>query len=144
MHQRNNRLTRHPSMSSMRKLWRRCSTSRSRAQGRVYVGVVEFEYAEFKFVGSGSWVAGVDVGAFDEMITPHAGKKERPRDGAADAAGLVFDCELAGVLRGDARGFAVVPAATDDDSGIRVGHGEAIPSCGLDHSGEADAAFVGG
>jgi len=62
----------------------------------------------------------VDVGAFDEMITPHAGKKERPRDGAADAAGLVFDCELAGVLQGDARGFGVVPAATDDDGGIRV------------------------
>jgi hypothetical protein len=107
-------------MSSMRKRWRRFSTPNSRAQGRVYVGVIAFEYAEFKFVGSGSWVARVDVGAFDEMITPHAGKKERPRDGAADAAGLVFDCELAGVLQGDSRGFGVVPAATDDDGGIRV------------------------
>ena len=84
----------------------------------------------------------MDVGAFDEMITPHARKKEGPRDGAADAAGLVFDCELAGVLQGDARGFGAVPAATDNDGGIRVGHLEAIPSCGLDLSGEADAAFV--
>jgi hypothetical protein len=40
----------------------------------------------------------VDIGTFNEMITPHAGKKKRPRDGAADAAGLVFDCEVAGML----------------------------------------------
>jgi hypothetical protein len=49
-------------------------------------------------VGSGAWVAGVDVGAFDEVITPHASEEKRPRDGAADAAGLVFDCGLADVL----------------------------------------------
>jgi hypothetical protein len=42
------------------------------------------------------------------------------------------------VLQGDASGFGVVPAATDDDGGIRVGHREAIPSCGLDLSGEAE------
>jgi hypothetical protein len=64
----------------------------------------------------------MDVGASNEMITPHVDKKKRARDGAADAAGLVFDCELAGVLQGDAGGVGVVPAATDDNGGVRVGH----------------------
>jgi hypothetical protein len=44
----------------------------------------------------------MDGSAFDEMITPQAGEEKRPRDGAADAAGLVFDCELPDVLSGDA------------------------------------------
>jgi hypothetical protein len=62
------------------------------------VGVVAFEYAEFEFVGSGSEVAGVEGSTRDEMITPYAGEEKRSRDWAADAAGLVLDCELAGVF----------------------------------------------
>jgi hypothetical protein len=78
--------------------WGTVSAAQSCAQGSVYVGVIAFEHAELKFVGSGARVAGVDAGAFNEMITPDAGEEKRPRDGAADAAGLVFDCEIAGVL----------------------------------------------
>jgi len=81
----------------MRKPRRQWSAPQSRAQGGVCVGVIAFEHAEFEFVGSGAWVAGVEVSAFDDMIAPYAGKEKRPRNGAADATGLVFDCELADV-----------------------------------------------
>jgi hypothetical protein len=94
-------------LSSMLKPCRRRSAPQACAQCCVNIGVVALEYADLKFVGSGSWVAGVDVGASDEMIT-HAGKEERPWDGAADAARLVFDCELEEVLYGDAGGIGVV------------------------------------
>jgi hypothetical protein len=49
-------------------------------------------------VGRGSGVAGVDDRAFDQMVAPDSGEEKWPGDGAADAAGLVFDCGLAGML----------------------------------------------
>jgi hypothetical protein len=69
-------------------------------------------------VGSGSGVAGVDGGALDEMITPHARIEKRPGDRAADSAWIVLYREFTEMLWADAGGFWIIPAAADCDGGI--------------------------
>jgi hypothetical protein len=83
----------------------------------------------------------MDGGAFDQMVTPDPGEQKWPGDGAADSAWVVLYSEFTEMLWTDAGGFWVIPAAADDDGGIRGGH---RAPCGLDLRGEADAALLGG
>jgi hypothetical protein len=96
-----------------------------RAQRGVYLGVIAFEHAEFEFVGSGSWVAGVDGGSFDQMVALDSGEQKWPGDSAADSAWVVLYGEFTEMLWADAGEFWVIPAAADCDGGIRFRHGEA-------------------
>jgi hypothetical protein len=94
------------------------SAPQPRAQGWIYVGVVALENAEFEFVGSGSWVAGMDGGSFDQMVAPDSGEQKWPRDRAANSAWVVLYSEFTEILWADAGGFWVIPAAADCDGGI--------------------------
>jgi hypothetical protein len=56
-------------------------------------------------VGSGSWVAGMDGGAFDQMVAPDSGEEKWPGDGAADSAWVVLYSEFTEMLWADTGGF---------------------------------------
>ena len=64
-------------------------------------------------MGSGTGIARMDGSAVNEMIAPHASTQKRPRDGAADSAGIVSGDEISRVLWGDAGRFRVIPAPTN-------------------------------
>jgi hypothetical protein len=71
-------------------------------------------------------VAGMDRSAFDQMVAPDPGEQKWPGDRAADSAWVVLYSEFTEMLRADAGGFWVVPAAADCDGEIRGGHREVI------------------
>jgi hypothetical protein len=81
-----------------------------------------------EYMGSGSWVAGMDGGAFDQMVAPDPGEQKWPGERAADSAWIVLYSEFTEMLWADAGGFRVIPAAANRDGGIRGGHDETIPS----------------
>jgi hypothetical protein len=83
--------------------------------------VIRFEYAELKFMRSARRIAGVNCLTVNQLIAPHAGVREWPRDGTANATRVVPNDEFAQRREWHSCRLGIIPAASDDHYSIYAG-----------------------